>query len=230
MAETLPEISERFPGFIGTAPMKPRRRRESRRAIEDLGASACRYSPTIAGKTVDLPRIEALPSNTWRSLARPLAASGPAPRTSRTISKRNVRITRSGGTFGWLLGYETSADGAPWCSRASSIRSRALKRSSPTNGRWQWCHFFEGRAVPAGTRWASARTEPVISRAVRTALKRVRISSTSGSSTADSHPPPRVAPRHRACHRILRRGSRECSHPDAPFDHRRVARCTFARR
>ncbi|KGD87378.1 amidohydrolase family protein [Rhizobium sp. YS-1r] len=60
MAELCQKYPERFPAFIATAPMENEEwmMKETRRCIEDLGASAIQIFTNYSGKPLDLPQFE----------------------------------------------------------------------------------------------------------------------------------------------------------------------------
>ncbi len=192
MAELCARHSDRFPGFIGTAPMNDMAAcvAECRRAVEELGASGMQIFTNVGGKPLDLPEFEpffdymaAAGKPVWLHPAR--GASFPDYLTE-TQSEYEIWWT-----FGWP--YETSA------AMARMVFSRLFDKYPGlkviTHHAGGMVPFFEGRVGPGWDQMGARTTDRDLA-AVRKALKRPHLeyfkefyadTATFGSASAIRH-------------------------------------------
>ncbi len=192
MAELCARHSDRFPGFIGTAPMNDMAAcvAECRRAVEELGASGMQIFTNVGGKPLDLPEFEpffdymaAAGKPVWLHPAR--GANFPDYLTE-TQSEYEIWWT-----FGWP--YETSA------AMARMVFSRLFDKYPGlkviTHHAGGMVPFFEGRVGPGWDQMGARTTDRDLA-AVRKALKRPHLeyfkefyadTATFGSASAIRH-------------------------------------------
>ncbi|MEO3999526.1 amidohydrolase family protein [Mesorhizobium sp. CAU 1732] len=168
MAELVQKYPERFPGFIGTAPMNNPDAliEECRRAIEDLGAVGMQIFTNIAGDPVDLPQYEAF-FEFMASTGKPVFLH-PARGENFSDYKNEARSEYEiWWTFGWP--YETSV------AMARMVFSRLFDKypglKVVTHHAGGMVPFFEGRVGPGWDQMGKRTTDRDLA-AVRTALKR----------------------------------------------------------
>lgn len=168
MAELCRNYPERFPAFIGTAPMNNPDAlvKECRRAIEDLGAVGMQIFTNIAGNPVDLP--EYAPFFEYMAKAGKPVFLHPARAQNFSDYENEQRSEYEiWWTFGWP--YETSA------AMARMVFSRFFDRfpglKVVTHHAGGMIPFFEGR-VGAGWDQMGKRTSDRDLTGVLTALKR----------------------------------------------------------
>jgi aminocarboxymuconate-semialdehyde decarboxylase len=168
MAEIVQKYPDRFPGFIGTAPMNNPDAliEESRRAIEDLGAVGMQIYTNVSGKPLDLPEFE--PFFEYMAKARKPVWMHPSrgENSSDYLSEKRSEY-EIWWTFGWP--YETSA------AMARMVFSRFFDKFPDlkiiTHHTGGMVPFFEGRVGP-GLDQMGKRTSDRDLSAVRKALKR----------------------------------------------------------
>ncbi|MFV0245492.1 MAG: amidohydrolase family protein [Qingshengfaniella sp.] len=168
MAELCAKYPDRFPGFIGTAPMNCPEQviAESRRAIEDLGAVGMQIFTNVSGKPLDL--AEFLPFFQYMAAAgkpvwmHPARGEKFADYATETRSEYEIWWT-----FGWP--YETSAAMARLVFGGIFDKCPGLKVITHHAG--GMVPFFEGRVGP-GWDQMGKRTSDRDLAAVRKALKR----------------------------------------------------------
>jgi aminocarboxymuconate-semialdehyde decarboxylase len=192
MAELCAKHPERFPGFIGTAPMNNMAAcvAECRRAIEELGAVGMQIFTNVSGKPLDLAEFEpffeymaAAGKPVWLHPAR--GANFPDYLTE---SQSEYEIWW---TFGWP--YETSA------AMARMVFSRLFDKYPGlkviTHHAGGMVPFFEGRVGPGWDQMGARTTDRDLA-AVRKALKRPHLeyfkefyadTATFGSASAIRH-------------------------------------------
>lgn len=168
MAELCAKHPQRFPGFMGTAPMTHPDGlvNESRRAIEDLGAVAMQIYTNINGTPLDLdeyaPFFDYMHSVNKPVFLHPARGANFPDYQSEDQSEYEIWWT-----FGWP--YETSA------AMARMVFSRFFDRwpglKVVTHHAGGMVPFFEGRVGP-GWDQMGARTSDRDLGAVRRALKR----------------------------------------------------------
>jgi uncharacterized protein len=145
MAELCRKYPERFPGFIGTAPLTHPEGmvEESRRAIEELGAVGMQIFTNVKGKPLDLPEYE--PFFAYMAAAgrpiwmHPARGQDFPDYLSETRSEYEIWWT-----FGWP--YETSAAMARMVFSGLFDRFPGLKIITHHAG--GMVPFFEGRVGP----------------------------------------------------------------------------------
>lgn len=168
MAELCQRYPERFPAFIGTAPMSNPDALviESRRAIEELGAVGMQIFTNISGKPVDLPEFE--------PFFEYMASSG-HPVWMHPARGENfadyLTETRSEYEIWWTLGwpYETSAAMARMVFSRMFDKFEGLKVITHHAG--GMIPFFEGRVGPGWDQMGKRTTDRDLD-AVRRSLKR----------------------------------------------------------
>lgn len=192
MAELCTKHPDRFPGFIGTAPMNNMEAcvAECRRAIEDLGAVGMQIFTNVNGKPLDLAEFEpffeymaGVGKPVWLHPAR--GANFPDYLTE-TQSEYEIWWT-----FGWP--YETSA------AMARMVFSRLFDKYPGlkviTHHAGGMVPFFEGRVGPGWDQMGARTTDRDLA-AVRRALKRPHLdyfkefyadTATFGSASAIRH-------------------------------------------
>lgn len=167
MAELCAKHPDRFPGFIGTAPMNNPDAlvEESRRAIEELGALGMQIFTNVNGRPLDLPEFDpffaymaGVGKPVWMHPAR---GQDFADYQSETRSEYEIWWT-----FGWP--YETSAAMARMVFSGLFDRHPGLKVITHHGG--GMVPFFEGRVGP-GWQQMGARTTD---RDLGAVLKRLR--------------------------------------------------------
>ena len=145
MAELCAKYPDRFPAFIGTAPMSNPDAlvEECRRAIEDLGAAGMQIFTNIAGKPVDLPEFEPF----FEYMAKADKPVFLHPARAQNFSDYESE-DRSEYEIWWTLGwpYETSA------AMARMVFSRLFDKypglNVLTHHAGGMIPFFEGRVGP----------------------------------------------------------------------------------
>lgn len=168
MADLVRKYPERFPAFIGSAPMNNPKAvvEESRRAIEDLGAVGMQIFTNISGDPLDLPQYE--PFFEYMAKAGKPVWLHPARGENFTDYLNEKRSEYEiWWTFGWP--YETSA------AMARMVFSRLFDKYPGlkviTHHAGGMVPFFEGRVGP-GWDQMGKRTSNRDLDAVRKALKR----------------------------------------------------------
>lgn len=168
MAELCQRHPDRFPGFIGTAPMNHPEAMvgESRRAIEELGAVGMQIFSNVDGRPLDLPEFEPF----FEFMARtgkpvwlhPARGENFPDYLSESRSEYEIWWT-----FGWP--YETSA------AMARLVFSRVFDRYPDlriiTHHAGGMVPFFEGRVGPGWDQMGKRTTNRDLG-AVRKALQR----------------------------------------------------------
>ncbi|HSM42285.1 MAG TPA: amidohydrolase family protein, partial [Afifellaceae bacterium] len=168
MAELCAQYPERFPGFIGTAPMNSAKGmvEESRRAVEELGAAGMQIFTNVSGKPLDLPEFE--PFFDYMSASgKPVwlhPARGQNFPDYLTEDRSEYEIWW---TFGWP--YETSAAMARLVFSGIFDKYPGLKVITHHAG--AMVPFFEGRVGPGWDQMGKRTTDRDLA-AVREALKR----------------------------------------------------------
>lgn len=168
MAELCQKYPERFPAFVGTAPMNNPDHlvEECRRAIEDLGAAGMQIFTNINGNPVDLPEYEPF-FEYMAKASKPIwlhPARGEKFSDYRNKERSEYEIWW---TFGWP--YETSA------AMAHMVFSRFFDKFEGlrvlTHHAGGMIPFFEGRVGPGWDQMGKRTTDRDLSE-VRRALKR----------------------------------------------------------
>lgn len=168
MAELCQKYPERFPAFVGTAPMNNPDAlvEECRRAVEDLGAAGMQIFTNIAGNPVDLP--EYAPFFDYMARAGKPVWLHPARSEDFPDYKNESRSEYEiWWTFGWP--YETSAAMARMVFSQFFDKFEGLKVLTHHAG--GMIPFFEGRVGPGWDQMGKRTTDRDLA-AVRTALKR----------------------------------------------------------
>lgn len=168
MAEIVRQYPDRFPGFIGTAPMNNPDAlvEESRRAIEDLGAVGMQIYTNVSGKPLDLPEFE--PFFEYMAKAKKPVWLHPSRGENFTDYLSEERSEYEiWWTFGWP--YETSAAMARMVFSQFFDKFPDLKIITHHAG--GMVPFFEGRVGP-GWDQMGKRTSDRDLAAVRKSLKR----------------------------------------------------------
>lgn len=192
MAELCQKYPERFPAFIGTAPMNNPAAcvDECKRAIEDLGAVGMQIFTNVSGKPLDLAEFE--PFFEYMAKAgKPVwlhPARGANFSDYKTEEKSEYEIWW---TFGWP--YETSA------AMARMVFSRLFDKypglNVITHHGGGMIPFFEGRVGPGWDQMGARTTDKDLA-AVRKSLKRPHLAyfkdfyadtATFGSASAIRH-------------------------------------------
>jgi uncharacterized protein len=145
MAELCQKYPERFPAFIGTAPMNnpDGMVTESKRAVEELGAAGMQIFTNVAGKPLDLAEFEPF-FEYMSSVGKPVwlhPARGENMADYRSESRSEYEIWW---TFGWP--YETSAAMARLVFSRMFDKFPGLKVITHHAG--GMVPFFEGRVGP----------------------------------------------------------------------------------
>ncbi|TKT69669.1 amidohydrolase family protein [Aquamicrobium sp. LC103] len=168
MAELVAKHPDRFPAFIGTAPMNNPDAlvEECRRAVEDLGAVGMQIFTNIAGNPVDLPEYE--PFFEYMAKAGKAVWLHPARGENFPDYLKEKRSEYEiWWTFGWP--YETSA------AMARMVFSRLFDKypglKVVTHHAGGMIPFFEGRVGPGWDQMGKRTTDRDLG-AVRNALKR----------------------------------------------------------
>jgi predicted TIM-barrel fold metal-dependent hydrolase len=168
MAELCQKYPDRFPAFIGTAPMNNPDAliEECRRSIEDLGAVGMQIFTNINGKPVDLPEFE--PFFEYMANARKPIWLHPA--RTQNFSDYETE-SRSEYEIWWTLGwpYETSATMARMVFSRMFDKFPGLKVITHHAG--GMIPYFEGRVGPGWDQLGKRTSDRDLS-GVRTALKR----------------------------------------------------------
>lgn len=168
MAELVQKYPDRFPGFIGTAPMNnpDQMVEESRRAIEDLGAVGMQIFTNIAGDPVDLPKYEPF----FEYMAKSGKAVWLHPARAENFSDYENE-SRSEYEIWWTFGwpYETSATMARMVFSRLFDKYPGLKVITHHAG--GMVPFFEGRVGPGWDQMGKRTSGRDLSQA-RKALKR----------------------------------------------------------
>lgn len=168
MAELVQKYPERFPAFIGTAPMNNPDGLvdECRRAIEDLGAVGMQIFTNIGGDPVDLPQYEPF-FEYMASTGKPVFLH-PARGENFSDYKNEARSEYEiWWTFGWP--YETSAAMARMVFSRFFDKFPGLKVLTHHAG--GMVPFFEGRVGPGWDQMGKRTTDRDLAQ-VRTALER----------------------------------------------------------
>ncbi|ADZ69484.1 amidohydrolase family protein [Polymorphum gilvum] len=168
LAELCQRYPERFPAFIGTAPLSNPAAvvGECRRAIEDLGAAGMQIFTNVAGKPLDLAEFEPF-FEYMASAGKPVwlhPARGEAFADYQTEKRSEYEIWW---TFGWP--YETSAAMARLVFSRMFDKYPGLKVITHHAG--GMVPFFEGRVGPGWDQMGARTTDRDLA-AVRKALKR----------------------------------------------------------
>lgn len=168
MAELCQKYPERFPAFIGTAPMNNPDAlvEECRRAIEDLGAVGMQIFTNINGKPVDLPEFEPF-FEYMASAGKPIWLH---PARTQKFSDYETE-DRSEYEIWWTLGwpYETSATMARMVFSRMFDKFPGLKVITHHAG--GMIPFFEGRVGPGWDQMGKRTSDRDLS-GVTKALKR----------------------------------------------------------
>ncbi len=168
MAELCSRHPDRFPGFIGTAPISHVGAvvEESRRAIEELGAVGMQVYTNVGGKPLDLPEFE--PFFAYMAEAcKPIFLHPARGETFPDYLSETRSEYEIWWTFGWP--YETSAAMARMVFSGLFDRHPGLEILTHHAG--GMVPFFEGR-VGAGWDQMGARTSDRDLAAVRRSLER----------------------------------------------------------
>ncbi len=168
MAELCEKYPDRFPAFIGTAPMSDPDHlvAECQRAIEDLGAVGMQIFTNVSGKPLDLAEFDPFFAY-MASVGKPLwlhPARGENFPDYLTETRSEYEIWW---TFGWP--YETSAAMARLVFSGVFDRHPGLKIITHHAG--GMVPFFEGRVGPGWDQMGKRTTDRDLA-AVRKALKR----------------------------------------------------------
>lgn len=168
MAELCASYPDRFPAFIGTAPMSNPEHlvEESRRAIEDLGAVGMQIFTNVAGNPVDLPEYEPF----FEYMAKSGKAVWLHPARGQDFADyQNEKRSEYEiwWTFGWP--YETSAAMARMVFSRFFDKFPGLKVLSHHAG--GMVPFFEGRVGPGWDQLGKRTSDRDISGVLK-ALKR----------------------------------------------------------
>lgn len=157
MAELCVKYPDRFPGFIGTAPMNNPDAlvEESRRAVEDLGACGMQVYTNVVGKPLDLPEFEPF-FDYMASVDKPIWMHPARGATFPDYLSEDKSLYEIWWTFGWP--YETSAAMARLVFSKTFDRLPNLKIITHHAG--GMIPFFEGRVGP-GWDQLGARTSDV---------------------------------------------------------------------
>ena len=168
MAELCQKYPERFPGFIGTAPMNDPENcvAECRRAIEDLGAVGMQIFTNVAGKPLDLEEFE--PFFEYMAKANKPVWMHPARGANFTdYQSEDHSKYEIWWTFGWP--YETSVAMSRMVFSRLFDKFEGLKVITHHAG--GMIPFFEGRVGPGWDQMGARTTDEDLA-AVRKALKR----------------------------------------------------------
>ena len=164
MAELCQKYPERFPSFIGTAPLSHPAGmvEESRRAIEDLGAAGMQIFTNVRGKPLDLSEFEAFFAY-MASASRPVwlhPARGETFPDYLTETRSEYEIWW---TFGWP--YETSAAMARMVFSGMFDKFPGLKIITHHAG--GMVPFFEGRVGPGWDQLGKRTTDRDLGRVLK---------------------------------------------------------------
>lgn len=168
MAELVAKYPDRFPAFIGTAPMNNPDAlvEECRRAIEDLGAVGMQIFTNIAGNPVDLPEYEPF-FEFMATSGKPVFLHPARGENFSDYLNEKRSEYEIWWTFGWP--YETSA------AMARMVFSRLFDKypglKVVTHHAGGMVPFFEGRVGPGWDQMGKRTTDRDLA-AVRKALKR----------------------------------------------------------
>lgn len=168
MAELCRKHPERFPAFIGTAPMNSPDAlvEECRRAVEDLGAVGMQIFTNVAGKPLDLPEYEPF-FEYMASVGKPVWLHPARGENFPDYLSEERSEYEIWWTFGWP--YETSA------AMARLVFSRLFDKypglNVITHHAGGMVPFFEGRVGPGWDQMGKRTTDRDLA-AVRKALKR----------------------------------------------------------
>lgn len=168
MAELCAQYPDRFPAFIGTAPMNnpDAVAEECRRAVEDLGAAGMQIYTNVSGKPLDLPEFDPVfgyMAKTGRPLwLHPARGENFPDYLSEKRSEYEIWWA-----FGWP--YETSAAMARMVFSGLFDRHAGLKIITHHAG--GMIPFFEGRVGPGWDQMGARTTDRDLG-VVRKALKR----------------------------------------------------------
>lgn len=168
MAELVQKYPERFPAFIGTAPMNNPDElvNEARRIVEDLGAVGIQIYTNVNGKPLDLPEFE--PFFEYMAKAgKPVWLHPARGETFADYQSEKRSEYEIWWTFGWP--YETSAAMARFVFSRMFDKFPGLKIITHHAG--GMVPFFEGRVGP-GWDQMGKRTSDRDLAAVRKSLKR----------------------------------------------------------
>lgn len=168
MAELVETYPDRFPGFIGTAPMNNPEAviEESRRAIEDLGAVGMQIFTNIAGDPVDLPQYQPFFDYMAKS-GKPVFLHPARGENFPDYLNEKRSEYEIWWTFGWP--YETSAAMARMVFSGFFDKFPGLKVVTHHAG--GMVPFFEGRVGPGWDQMGKRTTDRDLAQ-VRKALKR----------------------------------------------------------
>lgn len=157
LAELCGKYPDRFPGFVGTAPMNNPDAlvEESRRAIEDLGACGMQIYSNAAGKPLDLPEFAPF-FDFMASVDKPVWIHPARSARFPDYATEEKSLYEIWWTFGWP--YETSAAMARLVFSKTFDRLPNLKIITHHAG--GMIPFFEGRVGP-GWDQLGARTSDV---------------------------------------------------------------------
>jgi predicted TIM-barrel fold metal-dependent hydrolase len=168
MAELCQKFPERFPAFIGTAPMNNPDAlvAESKRAIEELGAVGMQIFTNVAGKPLDLPEFEPF-FGYMASIGKPVWLHPARGENFPDYLSEKRSEYEIWWTFGWP--YETSA------AMARLVFSRIFDKYPDvkviTHHAGGMVPFFEGRVGPGWEQMGKRTTDRDLA-AVLKALRR----------------------------------------------------------
>lgn len=168
LAELCQEYPDRFPGFVGTAPMNSPDAlvKESQRAVEELGAVGMQIFTNVAGKPLDLPEYEPF-FEYMASVGKPVWLHPARGENFPDYLSEERSEYEIWWTFGWP--YETSA------AMARLVFSRLFDKYPGlkviTHHAGGMVPFFEGRVGPGWDQMGKRTTDRDLA-AVRKALKR----------------------------------------------------------
>lgn len=168
MAELCEKYPDRFPGFIGTAPLSNPvgAVAEARRAIEDLGACGMQIFTNVSGKPIDRPEFEPF-FEYMASSGKPVWMHPARGENFPDYLSEDRSEFEIWWTFGWP--YETSAAMARMVFSGLFDRYPDLKVITHHAG--GMVPFFEGRVGPGWDQMGARTTDRDLA-AVRKALKR----------------------------------------------------------
>jgi aminocarboxymuconate-semialdehyde decarboxylase len=164
MAELCRKYPERFPGFVGTAPLSNAKQcvEECRRAIEDLGALGMQIFTNVKGKPLDLPEFE--PFFEYMAKAgKPVWLHPARTQTFADYQTEDRSEYEIWWTFGWP--YETSAAMARMVFSRMFDRFKGLKVITHHAG--GMVPFFEGRVGPGWDQMGKRTTDRDLTPAVK---------------------------------------------------------------
>ena len=168
MAELCASHPDRFPGFIGTAPLSNPEAAvdEARRAIQDLGAVGMQIFTNVQGRALDHPEFDIFFAS-MAELGKPVWMHPARGRNFADYLTEDRSEYEIWWTFGWP--YETSAAMARMVFSGLFDRHPGLKVITHHAG--GMIPFFEGRVGP-GWDQMGKRTSDRDLKAVKDALKR----------------------------------------------------------